>query len=147
MTLEISFCTKAEFSSISGGCKELNNSHLAARLIVIFAPFYRPLSARLSICSFRTFHFRTFYRSRSAITGSSGNSGKGGDGLIAISSRSGRLFLSHCPPLSSRHYNPTAYNFSARERETRPTRRLRWWAFFRTWPSTKERRCLLKNEE
>lgn len=79
-----------------------------------------------------------FYRSQNAITGSSGDSGKCDDGLIAISSLSGRLFFSRCPLLSSPHYNPSAYNFSAR-----PDQRLR--LFFERPRGSDE--CLLKNEE
>ena len=50
--------------------------------------------SRLSICSFHTFHFRTFYRFQSAITGSQGNFEKDGDGLRAIPGwLAGHLFL------------------------------------------------------
>lgn len=58
-------------------------SRSAVRLIAIFTAFYSYL-APLSIYSFHAFHFGTFYRFQSAITGSREIPRKGGDGLIAI---------------------------------------------------------------
>jgi len=87
--------------------------------------------ARLSICSFHTFHFRTFYRSRSAITGSRGNSEKDGDGLIAIPGRlAGHLFLTALLSYRSVIIIRRLITFL---RDARPTLR---WRFFRASPST-----------
>lgn len=142
---KISFCTS--FFNFRGmqrmkhftlSCKI--NCYFRAFLPSPFCPSINLFLSHISLSNFLPFPERNHRIS-------SGNSGKGGDGLIAIPSRPGRLFLSRCPLLSSRHYNPSAYNFSAR-----PDRRLRVVGFFsnvaiRSSRERRRRQCLLKNEE
>lgn len=109
------FSLEPQFSLIPEQVKRVKHHAYSCKINCCFRAFLTSsFCARLSICSFHTFHFRTFYLSRSAITGSRGNSEKDGDGLIAIPGRlAGCLFLT-APLLSFRHYNPPAYNFPAR---------------------------------
>lgn len=111
------FSLEQQFSLIlekGGGRKGLNitlsckiNCYFRAFLpFLLCAPSINLLFSHISLPNFLPFPERNHRIP--------GDSRKGGDGLIAIPGRSaGRLFLT-APLLSSRHYNPPAYNFPAR---------------------------------